>query len=204
MGTADTQDEAHDEQVDEQDAEDDASVRRSFGPWLLLPIALAMVLLCLQRWGSVAFPLGGVFAGQTFHLFVNGFGSVSTDLTNAGAAPGSGPVIGGWLICVFAVLLLVSGVLRGLGRFPRPANISMILAAVAQIITTIWSAVLVTSQSGGFYSNIAKSYKGSDVRVTFSVGWALWLELLFGFAALAVGVGVLVRERNADVLPTES
>lgn len=189
------------EETDESSVKSDTeSVRRNVGSWLLAPVAVVMVLLCLQRWASVSFGLGGIFAGEVYHLYLNGFGVVSTDISDAPKAPGNGSSLGAWLVCGFALVLLVAGVLRGLRRFSRPAGIASVVAAVGQIASVVYSAIVVHSQSGDFFHTIARNASLSGIRVTFSVGWALWLELLFGFLALALAIGVLVRARNPDAL----
>ncbi|MBO1765484.1 hypothetical protein [Allobranchiibius sp. GilTou38] len=185
---------------DVDDAEGTAPVGRNVGSWLLVPIALVMVLLCFATWASIAFGLSGVFTGQEFHLYLNGFGSVSTDLPNAGAAPGHGPSLGAWLVCGSAAVLLMAGALRGLRIWSGPAGIVAAVAALAQIAAVIFSAVRVNNQSGDFFDKVAGNARALGNRATFSVGWGLWIELLVGFLALAIAVGVLVRERNADLL----
>lgn len=182
------------------DGEVDEAVRRTIAPWLLVPIALAMVLLCLQHWSSQEFVLTGTAANATQHIYVNGFGAVSTDIAGAQSANGNGPSLGGWVVAGCAVLLLLAGVLRGLGKFARPASTAAVVAAVVQIVVVIYSALVVNAKSGDFYSGMVENAKAIGIQVTFSVGWGLWLELLFGFAALAVAIGLVVRERNADIL----
>ena len=190
--------------VEPDDAADDAAqqapAHRNIGSWLLVPVALVMVLLCRGQWAVVAFHLSGVFSGDLFHLYLNGFGSIGTDVTDPPAVPGHAPSLGGWLVCVSAVVLLVAGALRGLRRLPGPAGVVAVVAALAQIAVVIYSAVVIDSQSGSFYGKLAGNARASGITVTFSVGWGLWIELLLGFLALALAVGVLVRERNADVL----
>ncbi|NYJ73142.1 hypothetical protein [Allobranchiibius huperziae] len=182
------------------DDEQAAPAGRNIGSWLLVPVAVVMVLLCWGQWAVVAFHLNGVFSGNLFHIRLNGFGDLGTDVADAPPVPGHASSLGGWLVCICAAVLLVAGVLRGLRRFAGPAGIAAVVAALAQIAVVIYSAVVVNSQSGGFYSKLASNAKASGITVTFSVGWGLWLELLLGFLALALAVGVLVRERNADVL----
>lgn len=183
-----------------EDAEKKAPAGRNIGSWLLVPVALVMVLLCFGKWSTVAFHLSGAFSGDLFHIYVNGFGALGTDVPDPPPVPGHASSLGAWLVCVCAAALLVAGALRGLRRFAGPAGIAAVVAALAQIAVVIYSAVVVNTQSGGFYGKLASNAKASGITVTFSVGWALWIELLLGFLALALAVGVLVRERNADVL----
>ena len=192
------------EQQSETEGEVDEAVRRTIAPWLLVPIALAMVLLCLQHWSAQEFVLTGAAANTTNHIYVNGFGAVSTDIPGAQAASGNGPSLGGWVVVGCAVLLLLAGVLRGLGKFARLGSIAALVAAVLQIVVVIYSALVVNAKSGDFYSQMVDNARAIGIQVTFSVGWGLWLELLFGFAALAVAIGMVVRERNADILLVRS
>ncbi|MEO8850582.1 MAG: hypothetical protein ABI360_02525 [Allobranchiibius sp.] len=193
-------DDAAETQQQAADGDVDDAVRRTIGPWLLVPIALAMVLLCLQHWSTQTFVLSGAAANSTKHIYVNGFGAVSTDIAGADASNGNGPSLGGWMVLGCAVVLLLAGVLRGLGKMSRPAPVAALVAAVVQIASVIYSALVVNAQSGDFYSKMVDNARAIGLQVTFSVGWGLWLELLFGFAALAVAIGVLVRERNVDIL----
>ncbi len=192
--------------TDDQDADGklDEAVRRSIGPWLLVPIALAMALLCLQHWSTQTFVLSSAAAASSKHIYVNGFGAVSTDIAGADASNGNGPSLGGWLVLGCGVVLLLAGVFRGLDKLPRSAPIAAIAAAVVQIAVVIYSALVVNAQSGDFYSKMVDNARAIGIQITFSVGWGLWLELLFGFAALAVAIGVLVRERNVDILLVRS
>lgn len=168
-------------------------------PVFFVVAAVATILLCLGTFASIAYRLGGVFQGEVYHVYVNGFGAVSTDLPGAKPAPVSGPSLGAWVMCAFAAVLIVVAVLR----WKRPASqwvlAVAIAAALGQVVTAIYGAVVVFSQVGDFYSKLALNALALGSPATFSVGWATWVQLLLSFVILALAVGALVQDRNEGV-----
>lgn len=198
---------AHDvksDDVESGDVEDDASSparsrRRFILPAFFAVSALVVVLLCLGKWASISYGFRGAFAGSTFHLYVNGFGALSTDLPGAGAAPGKGPSLVGWLMCGCAVVLLIAAVARALRPKLQRFLVLAIAAAVAQIAVAIYAATVVHGHVGTFYSQLDLNAKLMQAPATFAVGWAIWVELLLGFVILAAAVAALVKDRNNGI-----
>lgn len=191
---------AEDEETDEDDATSPGrSKRRFLLPAFFAVAAVVVGLLTLGKWASISYGFRGAFAGNTFHLYQNGFGALSTDLPGAGAAPGQGPSIFGWLMCLCAGVLLIAAVARvllpGLQRF----LVLAIAAAIGQIVVAIYAASLVYAHAGGFYSKLDLNAKLMQAPATFSVGWAIWVEMLLGFVILAVAVAALVKDRNKGI-----
>lgn len=199
-GDAHTTDATRDDGTEVTDADEvgptTGTKRRFVLPAFFVVAAVVAGLLTLGKWASISYGFGGAFAGSTFHLYQNGFGALSTDLPGAGAAPGQGPSIFGWLICGCAVVLVIAAVARALRPGMQRFLVLAIAAAVGQIVVAIYAAVLVNAHAGGFYSQLELNAKLMQAPATFSVGWAIWVELMLGFVTLAFAVAALVKDRN--------
>lgn len=175
------------------------SKRRFILPVFLALAAVAAVLLTLGNWASISYGFLGAFAGNTFHLYVNGFGALSTDLPGAEAAVINGPSLIGWLMCGCAAVLFIAAVARALRPQLQRFLVMSIAAAIAQIALAIYQASVVHSHAGKFYSQLDLNAKLMQAPATFSVGWAVWVELLLGFVILAVAVVALVKDHNRGI-----
>ncbi len=174
---------------------------------LLLPIGVGMVALCLGRWASISFD--GKLLGR-FHIYLTGFGSVSTDVADADIGTVDGPKAAAFVLVVIGVLLALAGLAQVLlsldaasrsdlpvGRVRRVLSYAAVGLSLLELLVVIYAAIRVHSRSGAFFDRLDQLAKVSaGIQTTVSVGWALWVELLLGFLALAVSIGALAAIRS--------
>lgn len=134
--------------------------------WVGVVAGVLAIVGCFGAWVTVE-------AGMFGNISVNGFGQVSGAVN---ASPDE--VKDGVLVAIFAAIVIVFGVIRGLGKIPLAASIVTVVMGVLSLATTIYDV----------------SDAGSEISGA-SVGWGLWLCLVASIGVLVVGIAGLVRRK---------
>lgn len=141
-----------------------SQLARNLG-WVAVAAAILAIIGCFGAWITVD---AGIF-----HLSMNGFGQVS-----GAAGESAGEVKDGVVVTILAVVVIVFGVVRGLGKISLAAGIVTLVMGLLSLATTIYDV-----------GDVSDNLSGA------SVGWGLWLCLLMSIAISTVGVVEIVKRK---------
>lgn len=133
--------------------------------WISVAIGVLAIIGCFGAWISV--DLGGFG-----HISMNGYGQVSGTVSES-----PDDVKDGVLVTVFAVVVIVVGLLRGLGKIALAAAITILVMGVFTAATAIYDASDVSSNTGA------------------NVGWGLWLCLVASIGMVGVGIAGIIKRQ---------
>lgn len=133
--------------------------------WISVAIGVLAIIGCFGAWVTLD---AGVFG----HISMNGYGQVSGTVNSS-----PDDVKDGVVVTVLAVVAIVFGLLRGLGKIALAAAITILVMGVLSAATTIYDFGDVSSNSGG------------------SVGWGLWLSLVASIGLLGAGVAGIIKRK---------
>lgn len=132
--------------------------------WVAAAIGVLAIIGCFGAWVTADFGF--------MHISMNGFGQV------AGSSESADDVKDGVLVAIFAAIVIVFGIIRGLGKIALAAAIVIVVMGVFSLATTIYDVSDVSSNvSGG------------------SVGWGLWLCLIASIGILVAGIVGIVKRK---------
>ena len=132
---------------------------RTWG-WVAAVAGILAIIGCFGAWVTVD-------AGLFGHISMNGYGQISGTVHES-----SDDVKDGVLVTIFAVIVIILGIVRGLGKLGLTTAISILVLGLLSLATCIYDV-----------SDVTSNLEGS------SVGWGLWICLL---ASIAMSVGGLV------------
>lgn len=133
--------------------------------WLSAAIGVIAIIGCFGAWVTVDI---GMFGS----ISMNGYGQVSGTLSQS-----PGEVKDGVLVTVLAVVVIVFGLLRGLGKIALAAAIVILVMGVVAAATAIYDVSDMSSTTGA------------------KVGWGLWLCLVASIGMVGAGaVGIIKRK----------
>lgn len=133
--------------------------------WVSVVFGVLAVVGCFGAWVTVDI---GVFG----RISMNGYGQVSGTVSQSPEE-----VKDGVMVTVFAVVAIVFGLLRGLGKIALAAAIAILVMGVFGTATTIYDVSDVSSNTAA------------------NIGWGLWLCLIASLGMLGAGlVGIIKRK----------
>lgn len=132
--------------------------------WIFAVLGILAIVGCIGAWVTADL---GIFG----HISMNGYGQVSGTVSES-----PDDVKDGVLVTVLAVVILVFGVVRGLGKLGLTAAIVTLVLGLLCLATTIYD-----------FSDITSNLDGA------SIGWGLWLCLLASIAMCVTGVVGIVK-----------
>ncbi|WP_446665500.1 hypothetical protein [Flexivirga sp. B27] len=145
---------------------------RSFG-WLAVVAGIVAIVGCFGAWVSINMGMFG-------DLSMNGFGQVSGTVRES-----PDEVKDGVIVTILAVIVLVFGLLRGVGKIPLAAAIVTAVMGALSLAVTIYDVVDINDKISGANSE----------GMSAGVGWGLWLSLVASVAMLLIGIVGMIKRR---------
>ncbi|NHN57234.1 hypothetical protein G9U51_15790 [Calidifontibacter sp. DB0510] len=163
--------------------------------WILALLSLLAIGATFGTWAKVDASAPGI---GSYSASVNGWGSESTNApqgeSSSSPDDGSKPAHDGILVAILALIALVAGVLRGLGKLPRPMAILAAVMGIFIFVIGIVDWADVRDKAGQL-----KDQMGGDMppgaSLSMGAGWGLWAVLLLGLAIAAAGIAGAVKAR---------
>lgn len=138
---------------------------RTWG-WIAAVAGVLAIIGCFGAWVTID-------AGLFGNISMNGYGQVS------GAADQSADgVTDGVLVTIFAVLAIIVGVVRGMGKLGLTAAITTLVLGLLNLAISIYDV-----------SDVTDTFAGSNI------GWGLWLCLITAIAMCVAGLVGIVKRR---------
>lgn len=160
--------------------------------WVLVALGLLAIVGCFGPWAKVDanIPMFG-----NIHITANGLGGTSDNMpssSSSGSSDTSNDIKDGWVVLVAALGVIVVGLLRGLGKLPKPAawGAAVLGLVIAGIGIYDWSDVSDKAQTAKDQMEAA----ASGVSVSAGAGWGLYLVLLMGIGIVVAGVLSALRD----------
>lgn len=138
---------------------------RSLG-WIALLAGVLAVIGCFGAWVTID-------AGLFGHISMNGYGQISGTVDQS-----PDDVKDGVLVTVFAVVVIVFGLVRGLGKLGLTAAIVTLVLGLLNVAISVYDV-----------SDVSDNAAGGNV------GWGLWLCLVASIAMSVVGLVGIIKRR---------
>ena len=154
--------------------------------WGLVAASLLAIIGVFGAW--VWFKIDAAAFGD-FHASWNGIGSKSSNIPDSARAQENVDVSDGWFVMIPAVIVLILGVLRAIGKIPKPAMwagaaLSALAAGVA-----IYDFFDLSDQLDEI-----KNQAGASVQFSAGTGWGLTLCIIAGLLMLITSVISALRD----------
>lgn len=133
--------------------------------WAAVAVGVLAIVGCFGAWVTVDLGL--------FHLSMNGFGQISGSVDDSASE-----VKDGVLVAILAIIAIVVGLVRGLGKIPLTAAIVTLVMGVLSIAVTGYDIGDVSGETPAA-----------------SVGWGLWLCLATSIVLAIVGVAGIAKRK---------